>query len=621
MRSSGCGDGEKADGAAQSAPFCVLSPVRRAPPVRHSHTTQRPLFTLKDGMNRIKSPTDCQPGRQPQSLRWPRQELRGSIAKQLRLLVAFCLLPVAAPAQLAWTTNAGAIVITGYTTNAPGALTIPATITGLPVTEIQSLSGPNLTSVTLGTNITMLNVEAFYNCTALTNATLDNNLLYVGAYAFYGCTALTNVSTLSSNVYYIGNSPFQDCTNLTAINVNPNNLDYASPGGVLFDKALDTLIQYPNGKAGNYTVSNAVTTIQDYAFAYTARLTGINFGTNVNYIGYATFYGCSSLTNFTLPTSLNTIGFDAFGLCASLTSVAIPDSVTSLNAFAFAYCTKLTNATIGSGVSNVGDGSAPFENCSSLPAINVNAANPNLSSPGGVLYDRNQTMIIEYPEAKTVGPYIISNTVTRVASYAFDGCLNLTGITIPNSVTNIGTNAFYYSSITSVTVPNKVLAVGDGAFEFCSELTNVIIGSSVQRIGNYAFYDDYSGPNSLDFMLFMGNPPAYGNGDFTGATLLTRVYYLPGTTGWGSTYDGLPTVMWTLPYPVILSSPLGIKTNKFTFTIAWATNLTVIVQACTNLANPQWLPVQTNALSNDTWTFSDAKWTNSRTRFYRVYYP
>ncbi len=593
----------------------------RAPPVRHSHTTQNLGFTLKKDMQTIKLPTVCQPARRPQILRLPRQGWPAQVAKLLRLLAAFCLLPVATQAQLAWTTNAGSIVITGYTTNAPGALTIPPTITGLPVTEIQSLSGPNLTSVTLGTNITTLNIEAFYGCTALTNVTLDNNLLYIGAYAFFSCTALTNVSTISSNVYYIGNSPFQGCTNLTAINVHSNNLDYASPGGVLFDKALDTLIQYPNGKAGSYTVSNTVTTIQDYAFAYSARLTGINFGANVSYIGYSTFYACSSLTNFTLPASLNTIGFDAFGSCASLTSVTIPNSVTSLDGFAFSYCTKLTNATIGSGVSNVGDGSAPFENCSSLPAINVNPANSTLSSPGGVLYDRNQTLIIEYPEAKTAGPYVISNTVTSVASYAFDGCLNLTGITIPNTVTNIGTNAFYYSSITSVTVPNKVMALGDGAFEFCSELTNVIIGSSVRSIGNDTFYDDYSGPNSLDFMLFMGNPPAYGNSDFTGATLLAKVYYVPGTTGWGSTYDGLPTVMWTLPYPVILSSPLGIKTNKFTFTIAWATNLTVIVQACTNLASPQWLPVQTNALSNDTWTFSDAKWTNSRTRFYRVYYP
>lgn len=537
------------------------------------------------------------------------------------LIPVLFLQPLPARAQLTWSTNAGTIVVTGYTTNSPGILNIPATITGLPVTEIQSISSPNLTSITLGTNITYLNIDAFLSCSSLTNIMLDSNLQYIGAYAFNSCTALTNVSTIGSNVTYIGTAPFMQCTSLTTLSVDTNNAHYASAAGVLFDKPMATLIQYPNGKAGSCTVSNSVTTIGDWAFAYTAGLTGLNFGSQVSSIGYATFYDCTSLTNFTLPPSVISIGSSAFGSCHSLTSVIIPNQVVSLGNFAFSYCTGLTNAAIGSGVGDVGDGSAPFDNCSKLPAINVDAANPTLSSPGGVLYNHGQTVILEYPKGKTAGSYAISNTVTSIGGYAFDSCLNLTGITIPNNVTNIGANAFYYSSINSVTVPNKVVAIGDAAFEFCDELTNVIIGSSVESIGNEVFYDDSGGSQGLDFMLFMGNSPAYGVLDFTGASLLTKVYYLPNTTGWSNTYDGLPTVMWTLPYPVILNSPVGVQNNHFTFTIAWATNLTVVIQACTNLANPQWLPVQTNALTGGFWTFADAKWTNSRTRFYRVYYP
>src|SRR5262249_35114705 len=98
------------------------------------------------------------------------------------------------------------------------------------------------------------------------------------------------------------------------------------------------------------------------------------------------------------------------------------------------------------------------------------------------------------------------------------------------------------------------------------------------------------------------------------------VYYLPGTMGWGTTFGGLPTALWSLPYPVVLENGpyFGVQTNGFGFVISWATNLSVVVEASTNLANPAWIPVGTNSLSNGSSYFSDPNWTKYPSRFYRL---
>jgi hypothetical protein len=101
------------------------------------------------------------------------------------------------------------------------------------------------------------------------------------------------------------------------------------------------------------------------------------------------------------------------------------------------------------------------------------------------------------------------------------------------------------------------------------------------------------------------------------------IYYLPGTTGWGSTFDGCPTALWFLPNPLILNHcpSFGVKTNQFGFTISWATNIPVVVEACTDLANPIWNPVATNTLTAGSSYFCDPQWTNYPSRYYRLRSP
>ena len=87
------------------------------------------------------------------------------------------------------------------------------------------------------------------------------------------------------------------------------------------------------------------------------------------------------------------------------------------------------------------------------------------------------------------------------------------------------------------------------------------------------------------------------------------------------TFAGRPTALWVLPYPTILEGSVGVRTEGFGFTISWATNASVVVEACTNLANPTWTPVGTNLLTDGWSYFSDPHRTNYPVRFYRVRWP
>jgi hypothetical protein len=76
---------------------------------------------------------------------------------------------------------------------------------------------------------------------------------------------------------------------------------------------------------------------------------------------------------------------------------------------------------------------------------------------------------------------------------------------------------------------------------------------------------------------------------------MTIVYYLPGATGWNPTFAGRPTQLWK-PLVRTHDASFGLRTNQFGFTIDWAGNRSVIVEACTNLTQPGWAPVATNVL-------------------------
>jgi hypothetical protein len=98
------------------------------------------------------------------------------------------------------------------------------------------------------------------------------------------------------------------------------------------------------------------------------------------------------------------------------------------------------------------------------------------------------------------------------------------------------------------------------------------------------------------------------------------VYYLPLSSGWRAVFDGLPTALWNAQVPTT-GANFGVRTNQFGFTITGTTNLVIVVEAATNLANPAWSAVGTNTLTDGLSYFSDPQWTNYQARFYRLRSP
>jgi hypothetical protein len=118
----------------------------------------------------------------------------------------------------------------------------------------------------------------------------------------------------------------------------------------------------------------------------------------------------------------------------------------------------------------------------------VEENNQNYCSEDGVLFNKDKTKIIRYPEGKHGSQYVIPNSVTSIGDYAFWMCSSLTSIEIPSSVTSIEDAAFREcSKLTSIEIPSSVTSIEMWTFLDCSSLTSIEIPSSVTSIGNSAF--------------------------------------------------------------------------------------------------------------------------------------
>jgi hypothetical protein len=350
-------------------------------------------------------------------------------------------------------------------------------------------------------------------------------------------------------------------------------------------------------------------------------------------IGEGAFYDETNLTSVTVPDGVKSIGDSAFTFCNNLQTVTLGYNLANIGNSAFWGCNSLTSVALQRNVITIGDNA--FSECISLGAINVDPLNSAFKSVGGILFNRSQTQLIQYPPAKADSGYIIPDSVTNIAGYAFyecaaltnvtigpnltgigegafGGCYNLSSLVIPDAVTSIGNYAFLdCTSLRDIHLPNNLTSIGVQWFGACFSLTTITIPSGVTHLGFFTFV--YC--PSLTGVYFLGDAPSYDAYIFY-ATTNAIVYYLPGKTNWDTTFGGQPTMLWN---PQLQNASL--QTNQFGFIISGTTNIPVVVEASTGLAGASWTALQSCTLTNGSIYFNDPQWTTYPSRFYRIRSP
>ena len=277
------------------------------------------------------------------------------------------------------------------------------------------------------------------------------------------------------------------------------------------------------GTATEVTIPDGVTEISTEAFN-NAQLTKLWIPASVRVIGDDAFVS-QELKELTFqddkehPSQLTTIGDRAFQ-STTLKTLTLPGSVVTIGYNAFAGMSSLTSIRLGA---NVGADQlvAAFVGTSALTSIEVDAANTNYASVDGVLYSKDHSHLIAYPQAKnTGGAYAVVGGVTQIDDYAFAGATIAT-VTLPSSARTIGDYAFESSRLTSVTLPDSLETIGSWAFSNASSLTRVDLGGT-STVSDNAFLNDRA-LTEVNMRPELGRLTAVGDDAFGGCTKLTSL--------------------------------------------------------------------------------------------------
>lgn len=234
---------------------------------------------------------------------------------------------------------------------------------------------------------------------------------------------------------------------------------------------------------------------------------------SVTKIGSNAFYRCKDVTSVVIPESVTYIDYNAFEDCTGLTEIAIPASVTTIASDAFWGCNNLMVVI----------------NDSNLTITKGATSNGHIAYYAGTIYEgkivgnfviKDGTILTAY-RATDATQVVVPDYITSIEG-AFCFHDELTSITIPEGLTNIGNNSFKFcESLTSITIPKGVTNIGNEAFYYCKALKSVAIPSGVESIGDWAFAEC---SNKMIVRSLIQNP-SKANSAFENLTI-----YVPGGT-------------------------------------------------------------------------------------------
>ena len=371
-----------------------------------------------------------------------------------------------------------------------------------------------LTQILFGKELVSIDEYAFSHCSALTEAELPQILCSIGDYAFQKCEKLRK-TVIPEQVTYLGRESFASCPDLKEIRYNAAQLTngcinvFASSGNAsngMTVKIGASVKQIPSYIFGNH--SEGASSLQAVWFAE---------GSVCQSIGDSAFKNCDRLTEINLPTSITSIESSSFLNCASVNTLFLSDQLTFIGNNAFDGCEQLQAVSLGNKVTQIGENA--FARCTNLQSISVSEENLSYSSVGGNLYDKNGALLIQY----ALGKPDLSFTETgasEIGNSAFEGCKNLTEITLGDTVKTVGDGAFKdCRQLSSVTLSDEITSMGQHVFQNCTALTEIALPNNLTAVNSLTFEDC----SSLKNVSFGGGMSAINSYAFTNCNALESI--------------------------------------------------------------------------------------------------
>lgn len=413
----------------------------------------------------------------------------------------------------------------------------------------------NLKSADLsGTRLEYIGIAGFGDCSALSEISLPDGLIEIDTGAFLGCSSLAEI-TLPETLATIGQYAFTG-TAMKSITIpdSVTSIGYGALGYADETTPVDDFLIIASYSSPAYTYSTdydedygyqnnfAFTTPEAYAeqveynnldkdtyedFEYTAingeavitRYYGVDIkievpeeinGMPVTRL-YTSAFESSTAEEIIIPESVKTIDKLVFYGCSYLKNLTISGAET-IGESAFIMCDSLESITISGNCQEIQD-DEPFMSCINLQSINITDGDGAYSSENGVLYNKDKTILIAYPTAKTGTEFKVPSGVKEISVSAF--CNNTSLETVDLSgVERIGAYAFEGSNIKKAILSNSLKSVEIYAFADCPAMESIRVPSSADEISDYAFgycFDDSGESSETDNMTIVDGFKIYAD--------------------------------------------------------------------------------------------------------------
>lgn len=276
----------------------------------------------------------------------------------------------------------------------------------------------------------------------------------------------------------------------------------------------------------------------------------------VTRIGNEAFSGLENVKSIAVPTTITSIGRNAFDGCESLENITLPEGLTEIGKNAFSYCRSLKTITIPDSVETIGKDA--FSSCSGLTEFSVGGGNVNYSSENGVFFNKDKTVLLQYPTSKADTSYSVPDGVQTISENAFKDCTSLSDITIPASVTSIGRYAFENTAWLN-NKPDGIVYIGNAVYTYKGTMTadtDLVLPDNITCIAEYAFY-------KCKKILTISIPHGVANigyGAFLYCDKLTAI----NVSSSNSNYTSLNGVLFDKSKTTLIQYPVGSTAAEYT---------------------------------------------------------